>query len=208
MRPLLLSSFTATSCIGRGLEQTLDALRRQRGGLAPCRFETVNLETYVGEVAGVDDVELRGDLSVFDCRNSRLAQLGLVQDGFVEAVRDVAARVGTDRIGVFVGTSTAGILQTELAYRHRDAVTGALPADFNYACTHSPFAVADLVRRYLHLSGPAATVSSACSSSSKVFASARRMIALRMRSLTDCLRRWRRLCMDRLCIPISKCCLR
>jgi 3-oxoacyl-[acyl-carrier-protein] synthase I len=177
VRPLLLSSFTATSCIGRGLEQTLDALRRRATGLAPCRFETVDLETFVGEVAGVDGVAMRGDVSGFDCRNNRLAQLGLMQDGFAAAVSDVAARVGAARVGVFVGTSTAGILQTELAYRRRDSVTGALPADFIYASTHSPFSVADLVRRTLHLAGPVATVSSACSSSAKVFASAQRMIA-------------------------------
>jgi 3-oxoacyl-[acyl-carrier-protein] synthase I len=177
VRPLLLSSFTATSCIGRGLEQTLDTLRRRGSGLAPCCFETVDLETFVGEVAGVDDVEIRADLANFDCRNNRLAQLGLAQDGFVEAVKDAAARVGPDRVGVFVGTSTAGILQTELAFRRRDSITGALPADFDYASTHSPFSVADFVRRTLHLTGPVATVSAACSSSAKVFASAQRMMA-------------------------------
>ena len=32
------------------------------------------------------------------------------------------------RIGLFVGTSTSGILQAELAYRARDATTGPLPA--------------------------------------------------------------------------------
>jgi 3-oxoacyl-[acyl-carrier-protein] synthase I len=81
---------------GRGLEQTLDALRRHDSGLAPCRFETVDLETFVGEVAGVDDVAMRGDVSGFDCRNNRLAQLRLMQDGFVEAVSDVAARIVID----------------------------------------------------------------------------------------------------------------
>jgi 3-oxoacyl-[acyl-carrier-protein] synthase I len=177
LQPLLLSSFTATSCIGRGLEQTLDALRRHYSGLAPCRFETVDLETYVGEVAGVDDMAMPGDLRPFDCRNNRLAHLGLLQDGFANAVMEVAARVGPERVGVFLGTSTAGILQTELAFRRRDAVTGALPADFNYASTHSPFSVAEFVRRTLRLSGPVATISSACSSSAKVFASARRMMA-------------------------------
>jgi 3-oxoacyl-[acyl-carrier-protein] synthase-1 len=177
VKPYLLSSFTATSCIGRGLAQTLDALRRHATGLAPCRFETVDLATYAGEVAGVDDVEIRADLRTFDCRNNRLAQLGLMQDGFIEAVEAATARLGPARIGAFIGTSTAGILQTELAYRRRDAATGALPADFNYATTHSPFSVADFVRRTLRLAGPVATVSSACSSSAKVFASARRMIA-------------------------------
>jgi len=64
-----------------------------------------------------------------------------------------------------------------LAYRRRDPVTGALPADFHYAATQNTFSVADFTRRYFGLTGPAVTVSSACSSSAKVFASARRMMA-------------------------------
>src|SRR5690348_17859854 len=55
---LALTSFTATSAIGRGLEATLASLRAQRSGLTPCRFETAALETCVGEVAGVDEVRL------------------------------------------------------------------------------------------------------------------------------------------------------
>jgi len=47
MRPLLLKKFTATSCIGRGLEQTLDSLIEQRSGLTRCAFETVYLNTHV-----------------------------------------------------------------------------------------------------------------------------------------------------------------
>jgi len=92
-------------------------------------------------------------------------------------VRAAIAKYGAQRIGVFLGTSTSGILQTELAYRHRDPVTGALPADFIYRTTHNTFSVADFTRHYFGLTGPAAVVSSACSSSAKVFSSARRMVA-------------------------------
>ncbi|MBK9605072.1 MAG: beta-ketoacyl-[acyl-carrier-protein] synthase family protein [Betaproteobacteria bacterium] len=176
MTPLLLSSYTATSCIGRGLEQTLATLRRQGSGLQPCNFETADLATWIGEVPEVDEVRMREDLSRFNCRNNRLAQLGLVQDGLVDAARAASARLGPERIGVFIGTSTAGILETELAYRRRDPATGALPPGLDYASTHSPFSVADFVRRYLGLAGPVATISSACSSSAKVFASAARMM--------------------------------
>ena len=112
-----------------------------------------------------------------DCRNNRLALLGLMQDGFAEAVRAATAKYGAQRIGVFLGTSTSGILQTELAYRRRDPVTGALPADFIYRTTHNTFSVADFTRHYFGLTGPAVVVSSACSSSAKVFSSARRMMA-------------------------------
>jgi len=177
LKPLLLSHFTATSCIGRGLDQTLDALRLGRSGLAPCAFETVALDTFVGEVAGVDEVQLPPHLAAFNCRNNRLALLALMQDDFAEAVRAAAAKYGHQRIGVFIGTSTSGILETELAYRRRDPVSGALPDDFHYRTQHNTFSVADFTRHYFGLTGPAVVVSSACSSSAKVFSSARRMMA-------------------------------
>src|ERR1700740_3653080 len=87
MNPLALTSFTATSCIGRGGEATLATLRERRTGLKPCAFETVTLDTWVGEVPGVDEAPLPAGLRDYECRNNRLAQLGLVQDGFAEAVR-------------------------------------------------------------------------------------------------------------------------
>ena len=177
MKPLLLTQFTATSCAGRGLDATLAALREQRGGLSPCRFERATLDTWIGEVEGVNDEPVRADLRDFDCRNNRLAQLGLTQDGFAQAVAAAAQRYGAERVGVFIGTSTAGILETELAYRQRDPQSGALPTGFHYAETHNPYSSASFVRTYFALKGPALVVSSACSSGAKVFGSARRMLA-------------------------------
>jgi 3-oxoacyl-[acyl-carrier-protein] synthase-1 len=175
VKPVLLKHFTAVSCIGRGLAQILEALQQQRSGLAPCRFETEDLHTHVGEVPGVDAVRIPAALRAYDCRNNRLAELGLSQDGFADAVRAAAAAYGPRRVGVFIGTSTAGILETEIAYRRRVA-GGPLPDDFQYAAAHNTFSVADFVRRRLDLCGPAVVVSCACASSAKVFASARRML--------------------------------
>jgi len=176
MKPLLLSQFTATSCIGQGTAATLASLLAQRSGLKKCEFETVAIDTHIGEVSGVDDTRLPASLRRFDCRNNRLAELGLKQDGFLEAVQQAAGRWGRRRLGVFFGTSTAGILQTELAYRARDPRSGALPASFEYSGTHNSFSVADYVRQRCGLEGPAVVVSCACASSAKVFSSARRMI--------------------------------
>jgi 3-oxoacyl-[acyl-carrier-protein] synthase I len=176
VRALTLTSFTATSALGRGLPATLAALRAGRSGLSRCAFESVTLDTCVGEVAGVDATALPPALSgEFACRNNRLAWLGLNQDGFAEAVERAAGRYGRARLGVFLGTSTSGILETELAYRRRDPA-GALPADFRYAGAHNTFSLAAFMRRALRLAGPAVVISSACSSSAKVFASARRAI--------------------------------
>jgi 3-oxoacyl-[acyl-carrier-protein] synthase-1 len=69
------------------------------------------------------------------------------------------------------------MLQTEIAYRRRDARTGALPEDFNYAATHNNFALCRFLQARLGLVGPTVVISTACSSSAKVFASAARMIA-------------------------------
>jgi len=177
MQPLFLTHFTATSCLGHGLESTRTALRDGASGLARRQFETAALDTCIGAVQGVDEVRLPEALAAWDCRNNRLAELGLAQDGFLEAVRAARERLGAARIGVFLGTSTSGILQTELAYRRRDLATGALPADFDYARTHNTYSVSGYVRARLALAGPAWTVSTACSSSAKVFGTAARMIA-------------------------------
>jgi 3-oxoacyl-[acyl-carrier-protein] synthase-1 len=56
-------------------------------------------------------------------------------------------------------------------------VSGALPDDFHYQGAHNTFSVAAFVRRAFALEGPAVVISSACSSSAKVFASAQRAIA-------------------------------
>jgi 3-oxoacyl-[acyl-carrier-protein] synthase-1 len=176
MKPLLVKTFTATSCIGTGVAPIFQSLLEQRSGLASCDFETVDIDTHIGEVAGIDDVQLPRNLHNYECRNNRLAELALLQDGFFEAVQQAAERWGRRRVGVFLGTSTAGILQTELAYRERDPASGALPQNFEYGPTHNSFSVADYVRKRCRLEGPAVAVSCACASSAKAFGSARRMI--------------------------------
>ncbi|RTL00750.1 MAG: beta-ketoacyl-[acyl-carrier-protein] synthase family protein [Neisseriaceae bacterium] len=178
MQALHLTAYTLTSALGAGIAPHLDALRSKRSGIVRKLWETLEQPMCIGEVAGVDDLPVRADLQRYDCRNNRLAQLGLEQDGFAEAARAAIARYGANRIGVFMGTSTSGILSSEVAYRHRDPATGRLPADHHYRETHNAYSVADFVRSYLHVEGPATVVSTACSSSAKVFATAQRLIQL------------------------------
>jgi len=176
VKPVLLSAYTMTSCLGHGLAPTRAAFRAAASGLAPCHFGAVDLETWVGEIAGLDDITLPHALARFDCRNNRASELALAQDGFSAAVAQSAARHGARRAGVFIGTSTAGILQTELAYRRRDPASGALPPDFDYRRTHNTYSAAEYVRARLALAGPCAAISTACSSSAPAFASPARML--------------------------------
>ena len=173
---LVISACTLVNALGRGAQDCFDALEEARGGLRPCDFEDADLDTWIGRVDGLEDEPVVAELACFDCRNNRLAQLGLRQDGFSDHVAEVRARHGAARIGVFIGTSTSGALQTELAYRHRDPITGALPADFSYFGTQNAMSVAEFTRRFLSLDGPVMSISTACSSSAKVFASAYRHI--------------------------------
>jgi len=148
----------------------VSGLRRSNSGVAPPSL-------YVGEVAGFDEWGRGGDWAEFDCRNNRVAAMALNQDGFLDTVAGARERYGADRIGVFLGTSTSGILQTETAYRQRDLETGMLPANFDYARTHNTYSLGDFIRRYLGLDGPSVVVSSACATTAKVFANAVRMMA-------------------------------
>lgn len=176
MKPVVISAFTATTCLGVGLTPLLQGLQQQRSGLALCNFDDVDFTTWAGLVSGLDDMAWPAEWVKFDCRNNRLAWLALQADGFVQRVQAAVQRYGADRVAVLLGTSTSGIYSTEVAYRHRDPVTGALPESFDYEGTHNAFSLPDFVRHALGITGPAAGVSTACSSSAKVFASAARLL--------------------------------
>lgn len=174
MQPLSVTAYTLANALGRGTRASLEALRSGRSGLRPWQSESDPLPTWYGLVDGLDEAAIGGELSRYDCRNNRLARLALHSDGFREQVASARSRWGANRIGVFVGTSTSGILATETAYRARQGET--LP-DYAYRETHNVFSVADYTRRELGLAGPAQAIATACSSSAKVFAAAARYVA-------------------------------
>ena len=176
MTPVALRDFTLVSCLGAGRSRTIEALRAGASGLSPCSLAEVRFPTHVGEVAGLDK-PLDGDLAAFDCRNNRLAAFALREDGFAESVAVARERYGASRVGVFLGTSTSGLQQSEKAYRRRDPATGQLPADFDYARTHNTYSLARFARAALRLAGPAFVMSTACAATAKAFASGARMIA-------------------------------
>ena len=176
MTPLAISAYTLTTALGTGREATLDALRAERSGLKPGQFLDVELPTWIGEVAALANAALPADLADFDCRNNRLAWLGVQQDGFADAVLAARERWGAHRIAVLLGTSTAGLLETELGYRRRGPA-GELPEDVRYRDRQNTYSVGGFVTHAFDLRGPSWVVSTACSSSAKVYASAARLIA-------------------------------
>ncbi|MFO1269740.1 MAG: beta-ketoacyl-ACP synthase [Rubrivivax sp.] len=176
--PWPVTACTLVTAMGRGVERTAAALAAGTSGLVRRTFETAtDIDTWLGVIDELEEARLPAHLAAFDCRNNRLAELALASDGFATAVRAAAARYGAHRVGVFLGTSTSAILSTEIAYRQRDAASGALPSWLDYARTHNTYSLARYVRAALALSGPAQVVSTACSSSAKVFGTAARFLA-------------------------------
>ena len=176
-----ISAYTTSSAAGVGKAAVARALREGRSGLTPNDLDWAPLPCWIGHIRslnGDQQVEIPPSLREFDCRNNRLALLALEQDGFVAAAGRARERFGSARVGVFIGTSTSGILSTEIAYQHRDPQSGRLPKDYRYETTHNLDATTEFVRRVLGLTGPAMTISTACSSSAKVFCLAERFIRL------------------------------
>jgi len=176
MTPLPVSAYTVTSSLGAGRAAHWDALRAERTGLRKLEFDTNTLDCWLGEVATFN-VPLPQRWSQWDCRNNRLAYFALQHDGLLAASATLRERYGSERVGVFIGTSTSGVQHTELAYRARDPESQQLPDWFQHRYSQNIFSIADFVAHVLELMGPALAISTACSSSAKVFAAARRAIA-------------------------------
>lgn len=167
MTPFRITAITATSAMGVGMDATRAALWARRGGLRLCDLPAMPEGVWIGRVAEAEAVALPEALAAFACRNARLAELALRQDGFVAAIDAAKARHGAERIAVVLGTSTSGIEETEQAWARRGA-DGALPA-YDFARTHDLHALPRYLRARLGLDGPCISISTACTSGARSF---------------------------------------
>jgi 3-oxoacyl-[acyl-carrier-protein] synthase I len=170
--PLFLIDCGIVTPLGRGKTAVARALFEGRSdGLVPREGFLAGRAVVVGAVDGALPA-LPPLLASFDSRNNRLMQAALAE--IAPAVERAAARHGRDRIAVVLGTSTSGISDGEAAlaaYRRN----GAWPQGFDYRSQETG-SLAEFAAQSLGLTGPAYTVATACSSSTKAFASARRLI--------------------------------
>jgi len=177
VQPLSITAFTATSAAGAGRAELLRALDTGRTGLTPNDFGREPLKTWVGRVAGVEASPLPADMARYECRNNRLAWMGLRRDGFMDAVEAARRRYGSDRIALVLGTSTSSIGATEEAYT-RLTPDGQFPEDLRYQAVHTPHSTGEFLQRVLGLNNVGVTVATACSSSAKAYAQGARLIEL------------------------------
>ncbi|PRQ03686.1 3-oxoacyl-[acyl-carrier-protein] synthase 2 [Enhygromyxa salina] len=167
-----ITAYSACNGLGQTTAEVLDGLFAGRRGLSEAK-PWLGVSTWVGEVPGelpALDPALRG----FESRQARISQLVTVP--LIPALERAKRRWGAGRIGLILGTSTAGIAESERAWvHHRDH--GELPPNFVIERQHALYATVEVIRALTGLRGPGYVVSTACSSSGKVFASARRLLA-------------------------------
>ena len=181
--PIRISAYTAVSALGAGKAAHLEALRAHRSGLTPlgphdfgAAVMAQELDTWVGRVADLE-TPLPDRWAHWDCRTNRLAWQGLLADGMGDAVRAAVLAHGAQRVAVVLGSSTASIGATEDAYQGL-AATGHFPPQPDNPRLHTLHSLVGFVQEALGVQGPGLTVSTACSSSAKAFASAERLLAL------------------------------
>jgi 3-oxoacyl-[acyl-carrier-protein] synthase I len=116
--------------------------------------------------------DLPVEYASFNSRNNRL--LKLVLDQIIITVNKLKLRYGASRIGVVLATTSSGTIEAEISFKEKRK-TENLSINFSYdqqeIASPSMFAA-----KYLAVEGPAYTISTACTSSSKAMISARRLI--------------------------------
>ncbi|MDM3869846.1 beta-ketoacyl-[acyl-carrier-protein] synthase family protein [Porticoccus sp. W117] len=179
MTSCYLNDLGVVCALGQGKDQVSEALFRgcREGMRFSDRYspqgDTLPEGVVVGEVRA-DLPSVPAELLEFQSRNSQLLMAALQE---IQPSLDIClAKYGHHRIGVVIGTSTSGIAQGEAAHRAYHG-TGELPEGYSYL-QQAVGTPAELVRRYLGTSGPAFTLSTACSSGARALVSARRLLAL------------------------------
>lgn len=126
---------------------------------------------YVGEVSEPLP-ELNTFAPIERTRNNQILKAAFTQ---IEPI--LATEYGhilKERIGIVIGTSTSGIAEGEEALAHQ-LKTGQLPEDYDYSMQEMS-APATALANWVGSKGPCYVISTACSSSAKALASARRLI--------------------------------
>ena len=169
---IYLSDLAIINALGSGREAVLEnLLRGEQSGMQACGPLLTGRSGVVGRVAG-ELAALPPNLAEYDCRNNRLLAATATQ--LESAIDALKSRFGPSRIAVIIGTSTSGIAEGEAAVAAL-VKEGKMPGAFHYRQQEIGTA-AEFLARHLGVDGPRYTISTACSSSAKAFASGRRLL--------------------------------
>jgi 3-oxoacyl-[acyl-carrier-protein] synthase-1 len=166
-----ITAYAFYNALGSDTPGVLAALRRGETGLRPCPLP-VPFEAVCGALPeSLEELPLA--MGGFDSRQARI--LGRLLRELERPLAVARERWGAARVGIALGTSTAGIAETERAYAEFKR-SGHPPISYDFSRQHLPDAMTTIVRGFTGFSGPGMVVSTACSSSAKVFGVARRWL--------------------------------
>ncbi|MGF1700460.1 beta-ketoacyl-[acyl-carrier-protein] synthase family protein [Photobacterium makurazakiensis] len=139
---------------------------------AGCGWLNDDFETVIGKATGRRPA-LPARLKHYDTGNNRLALSALQQ--IEPQIQRAIAQFGHERVAVVIGTSTSGIADGETAMIEH-LHNGQFPKPYHYSQQELANA-GQFIADYFELKGPVYTISTACSSSGRVFLSARRLLS-------------------------------
>lgn len=170
--PTAIAAYTAVSALGSGCDAHAAALTDAVCGLRRNDYtqEGAPLPCWVGRVAGIE----HDPAPSIDTRLHRLLARALRQDGLDSHVERAIAVHGAARVALVLGTSTANIESSELAYRRLDA--GHLPRDRRDPILYHLHGPTEWLCAETGIAGPAFTISTACSASAKAFGLGARLL--------------------------------
>lgn len=169
----VITAYAAANGLGRDTAEVLARLRAGEPQLSPLPAGTP-FPGVCGAVRGPLP-ELPEALRLFDSRNNRIAQLVLEQ--LRAPLAAALDRWGAGRVGIAVGSSTGSMAEAEEVYAQFKK-SGRMPAGLDFQRHLGLETLLTVIRTLTGIEGHGTIVSTACSSSGKVFASARRWFEL------------------------------
>lgn len=172
-QPVAIIDFTLLSSVGVDKVEIINnMLSERRIGMVEDTHYLQGRKTVIGKLPETAICRLPKQYSKFDFRANQV--LAKAINDFKEAIDRLKTSFPAKRIGVIMATSTSGVESLEQALPLYDK-NGYWPE--SYQLLHQRMAnISAFLCHYLQLSGPAMTVSTACSSANKAFASAKRWL--------------------------------
>lgn len=169
---IYISAVGMLNALGRNADEIAENLHRNEAPGMRLSDGWVQPEQscWLGNVEG-ELPDIPADLAMHRSRNNQLLLAALAQ--IRPQVEEAIARFGHDRVAVILGTSTSGLNEGDRL------VNGQLNRQTTEGYHYYQQELGDSARflsAYLNLEGPAFTLSTACSSSSRAIISGRRLI--------------------------------
>ena len=166
-----ITTYSVCCALGMDVTEVVARLRTQRTGLRPMAW-SLPFRTSVGQLPE-EPRALPDALSEYETRLARIALTALRP--VLDNVNAATARWSPRRVGIVLGSSTAGLDTTERAFRIQHQ-TGALPSGYSVDTQHDFAALVRMLRELTSIVGPSYVVSTACSSGGKAFGAAQRLL--------------------------------